>query len=374
MPKKTPKYLLMAIVATVILAVAGGVWLLSGDDSAGGHDSRDRDDATSPKAPPAISRAYVPTRRVAGAGELTAALNAAKPGDVIGLAAGKYEGTFSLAATGTEQHPVVVTGPKEAVLDAGGITAGYGFHLVDSEYVVLQGFTVTNAQKGVVADRVTASVIDGLTVHGIGDEAIHLRAFSSDNVVQNCVITNTGLRRPEFGEGVYLGTATSNWKNITGGRPDASDRNRVLSNTIGPDVRSEHIDIKEGTTGGEVRGNRFDGHGMNVEKFADSWVDVKGNGYRIVDNVGSFVPKSKDGGDGFQTHVIDKEQKYGRDNVFARNAIELGEATGYGVKIHKKGDSDSGKGGALGNVVCANNTIRGGRELANVSPAQSCPL
>lgn len=366
MANKTSKYLLMAVVAAVVLAVAGAVWLLSGDDSAADRERGDRNDTASPKAPPAVSRAYAPTRQVAAASELTAALSTAKPGDVIGLAPGRYDGTFTLAAKGTEQHPIVVTGPKTAVLDAGGIKVGYGLHLVDSEYVVLQGFTVTNAQKGVIADRVTASVIDGLNVHAIGDEAIHLRAFSSDNVVQNCVITNTGLRRPEFGEGVYVGTATSNWKNITGGRPDASDRNRVLSNTIGPDVRSEHVDIKEGTSGGEVRGNRFDGHGMNVEKFADSWVDVKGNGYRIVDNVGSFMPKSKDGGDGFQTHVIDKEQKYGRDNVFARNTIELEEATGYGVRIHKKGD------GPLGNVVCANNTIRGRNDLANVTPTQSC--
>ena len=43
---------------------------------------------------------------------------------------------------------------------------------------------------------------------------------------------------------------------------------------------------------------------------ADSWVDVKGNGYLIVDNLGPHSPQ-----DGFQTHVID-DMEWGRNNVF----------------------------------------------------------
>lgn len=48
---------------------------------------------------------------------------------------------------------------------------------------MLQGFTVRNGQKGVMADEVTDSVIRGLTVTDTGDETIHLRKFSTDNLV-----------------------------------------------------------------------------------------------------------------------------------------------------------------------------------------------
>jgi hypothetical protein len=41
--------------------------------------------------------------------------------------------------------------------------------------------------------------------------------------------------------------------------PDRSDRNQALNNTIGPDVTAEHVDIKEGTQSGVVRGNTFNG-------------------------------------------------------------------------------------------------------------------
>jgi len=47
---------------------------------------------------------------------------------------------------------------------------------------------------------------------------------------------------------------------------------------------AEAVDIKEGTTGGTLRKNRFAGAGMTA---ADSWVDVKGNGWTIAENTGN---------------------------------------------------------------------------------------
>ena len=77
------------------------------------------------------------------------------------------------------------------------------------------------------------------------------------------------------------------------GEPDHRDRNQVLRNEIWA-TTSESIDIKEGTSGGLIEGNRFDGSGLSG---ADSWVDVKGNGYTILGNtIGTNSPK-----DGYQT-------------------------------------------------------------------------
>ena len=51
-----------------------------------------------------------------------------------------------------------------------------------------------------------------------------LRNFSSDDTVQANTVRSTGLRGDTFGEGGYTDTAESNWGNVTGGKPDASDR------------------------------------------------------------------------------------------------------------------------------------------------------
>ena len=129
----------------------------------------------------------------------------------------------------------------------------------------------------------------------IGDEAIHLRNFSTDNVVSDNEISRTGLRREKFGEGVYIGTAVSNWCTISNCRPDRSDRNVVVGNRIDT-TTAEAVDIKEGTTGGLVEDNVFDGSALSG---ADSWVDVKGTAWLIQGNTGTASPR-----DGFQTHEI----------------------------------------------------------------------
>jgi hypothetical protein len=200
---------------------------------------------------------------------------------------------------------------------------------------------VQNSQKGIMADRTSASIIQGLTVHDIGDEAIHLRNFSTGNIVQYSKIYNTGLRRAKFGEGVYLGSAKSNWGKYSGGRMDQSDRNLVRGNVIR--ATAEAVDIKEGTSGGRLVGNIFDGSALGGDEVNDSWVDVKGNNYVIENNTGKKTPQ-----DGFQTHeIIDG---WGTGNVFRKNRIDLAGGRGVGI-------NDT----AGGNTIACDNKVIGGR-------------
>lgn len=280
------------------------------------------------------------TVTVATAGELTRALRRARPGDSIRLLDGRYRGTFVGATPGTPARPIWLCGGAGAVIDGGGVSSGYGFHLARASYWRVVGFTIRNAQKGLVADATTGSVIQGLTVEDIGDEGIHLRSGSSGNAVLNNVVRRTGQRRGKFGEGVYVGSAVSNWK-PNRSTPDRSDGNLIQGNRISQ-TTSECIDIKEGTTGGSVIGNTFDGAGMTS---ADSWVDVKGNGWLIKGNVGRRSP-----GDGFQTHRILKG--WGAHNTFRGNTADMTGSRGLAISIH---DPDS-----TGNrVVCDNRTISG---------------
>ncbi|MDR7280627.1 right-handed parallel beta-helix repeat-containing protein [Catenuloplanes atrovinosus] len=263
------------------------------------------------------------TVTVADADGLTAALAGARPGAVISLADGVYPGQFVAAVPGAADAPITLCGGPGAILDGGGVKKGYGLHLNGASHWRVLGFTVRNAQKGVMADGVSYTTIAGLTVEQIGDEAVHLRRFSSDNVVEGNTIRGTGLRKPQFGEGVYVGTAESNWCDITDCAPDTSDRNVVRNNVITA-VTAENIDIKEGTTGGAVDGNTFDGAALSGG-HADSWVDVKGNAWTVSGNTGTNSSL-----DGFQTHsVVDG---WGRGNVFTRNVANV-NGPGYGFNL-----------------------------------------
>ena len=306
----------------------------SGEPSAGSGGPAE----TPPRCPDA-------TVTVATAAELTAALAGARPGTVIHLADGEYVGNFVGTGTATEQQPVMVCGGKNAVLDGGGTEDGYVFHLDRASYWTVQGITVRNGQKGVMLDETTRSVIQGLAVEGMGDEAIHLRRFSSDNRVLGNRIRGTGLRKPKFGEGIYVGSAQSNWCDISACEPDKSDRNEISGNSIS-DTTAENIDIKEGTSSGFLLENSFDGSTISE---ADSWVDVKGKGWRIERNTGKNSPL-----DGFQTHEI--VDGWGTENVFRDNTAEVnGPGLGYSLKPVRE------------NVVdCSNSASQAGQGLSNV--------
>ena len=184
---------------------------------------------------------------VATADQLTAALAAAKPGDLIRLAAGDYAGHFTLAAAGTAGAPITLCGPRTAVLD-GGDDDGYTLHLDHADHTRVAGLTVRGGQKGVMVDASSHVVVDGIAVTEVGEEAVHLRRGSSDNVVRGSVIRATGLRTEKFGEGIYVGSAKSNWCTYSDCQPDRSDRNVLEGNDI-----AEHHGRVRGHQGGHHR-------------------------------------------------------------------------------------------------------------------------
>ncbi|PZQ92107.1 MAG: hypothetical protein DI534_01855 [Leifsonia xyli] len=279
---------------------------------------------------------------------LQQALDDAAPGRTIALADGVYAGQFVATVSGTKDAPITLCGGTGAVLDGGGTGKGYVLHLDGAQYWRLTGFTVQNGQKGVMADGTVGSEIRGLTVTMIGDEGIHLRNFSTDNVVADNTVSQTGLRKPKFGEGIYIGTAESNWCDISGCKPDLSDRNVIENNTISA-TTAESVDIKEGTSNGVLRGNSFNGAGIDTSG-ADSWVDVKGNGWLIEGNTGVDSPQ-----DGFQTHEI--LDGWGTGNTFRGNTAAV-NGPGFGFSLTPVRD----------NVVTCDNTATGaGEGLANVS-------
>jgi len=296
---------------------------------------------------------------VSTATQLQNALNTASPGDVINLADGTYTGQFVVPAgrNGTSTSRIVVTGSRLAILQTNNRSSGKpALSLAGNNYWEFRGFSVINSKKGIITDNSRYNIFDNLSIRDMGDEGIHFRTHSSNNVLKNSEIKNMGTVTASYGEGCYIGSAKSNWSTYTGSSstPDRSDNNRVENNVFGPDVRAEHIDVKEGTTGGVITGNTFNGAGMSGANYADSWVDVKGNDYTISGNNGNSALL-----DGFQTHVA--LTGWGRDNEFSGNTCDV-QASGYGFNIQLT------SGSANGNVVYSSNTVQNaGKGVTNIT-------
>lgn len=249
---------------------------------------------------------------VSDSDELRSALDTASPGDSIVLAPGTYAGSFSITRSGSGARPITLCGPREAILTGESVSIGTTLHLDGVTGWKLEGFAVSGGQKGVLLDASSANSISGLSISHVGNEALHLRAGSSDNTVDGNTIANTGLKTAKFGEGIYVGSAQSNWCSISGCEADRSDRNVITGNTISA-TTAENIDIKEGTTGGELRGNILDGAGSAA---ADSLIDIKGSDWTIAGNMGTNAPR-----DGSQVHVI--LAPWGSGNRFAGNQFAV---------------------------------------------------
>ncbi|MFJ4579795.1 right-handed parallel beta-helix repeat-containing protein [Streptomyces echinatus] len=284
------------------------------------------------------------TLEVTTAAQLKSALGAAGPGDTIHLADGTYTGNFKATTPATASARITLTGSPRAVLTAGG---GYGLHLNGASYWTVSGVTVTGGQKGIMIDSARGVVVDGVTVHGLDMEGVHFRNSSTDGVIRNSRIYDTGNDGRGMGEGVYVGTANT--------LSDKSDRVQILANTIGPDVGGENVDIKEGTTGARIVGNTFDGSGLTGANYDDSWVDVKGDDVLVQDNTGTRTSN-----DGYQTHT--QQSGWGCGTVFRGNKSTLTGATGSTQLAIDVTNSSTG----CRTTVYAGNTVAGGKGLTNI--------
>jgi parallel beta-helix repeat protein len=225
---------------------------------------------------------------VASSDELRAALRAAQPGDFILMADGVYRGEFEGRTSGTADARITLYGSRRAVIEGLSLETGYGFYLT-GDYWTLDGFTVRGAGKGIVTDGANHNLLQRLEVYNIGDEGVHFRSASSDNLLRHSWVYNVGQVHPELGEASYIGSAYSNWSVYSGGQPDTSDRNQIIGNLFGPGITAEAVDAKEGTSGGRIAGNTIISDDTLV---VDSWIDIKGNGYEVYDNAGMYDPRS----------------------------------------------------------------------------------
>ena len=250
--------------------------------------------------------------------QLREALTTAVAGEVIRLADGEYrfDQRLEASASGTAAAPITLVGSRAAVIRTKNASGDYGLHITGDHWRI-EGITVAHATKGIVLDGSVGTVIDGVEVFDIGDEGVHFRSCSSDGTLTNSFIHDTGRNSPQYGEGVYVGSANSNWHefactdDVEGvGEGDNTERT-VIEGNVFEDITAEGADLKEGTDSGILRANTFRRVGASGMNSADSAVDVKGNGWpsRATSSSETDAPWDDDGearpsefADGFQTH------------------------------------------------------------------------
>ncbi len=308
---------------------------------------------------------------------LQAALDAAKPGQTIVMAPGRYfqKGGFKIKSgiKGTANQPITLAGTSDVVLETESVdrTVGtYALYLAGkNDYWILDGFSVRLAAKGIVTDSASHTIIRNIRVTYIGAEGIHLRSFSSYNTIENCFVDSMGqdsyMKTNGYAEGIYIGSANgTNWTKYTGGKPDTCNYNIVSACSFGDFVPSENIDIKEGTVGGTITGCVFNGKGLNGANSADSWIDVKGDRYTIECNTGTTIIGAA--ASGYQVHENTVNSiVYGHDNIFSNNQANIASGL-YAFYLHKTGMS----------TICSNNSVTGGLlfkgTLTNCTSTASC--
>ncbi len=267
---------------------------------------------------------------------LQQAIQAAVAGDEIVLQPGGYESEatstlsgFSNAhyfgsANGTAQKPITLrsySNTNRQILRGTTTSKKIGLYIT-GDYWIVKDIEITNSAKGIVLDNSNYSVIDNVVVHDIGEEAIHLRDNSSNNLVKNSRVYNTGLVSPGTGEAFYVGShpGSSDGKGYVYGA--ACHNNVIGGNTIGPGIAAEHIDIKEGTRGTIFEYNVMNGIGITGQNSADSFVDIKGQ-YAVIRGNKAYRNGESNVKNAFETHS-DADQ-----NTFIGNQVDLDGSNDY---------------------------------------------
>lgn len=254
------------------------------------------------------------------------AMKNAKPGDEIIIEPGTYvalekdntNGRASLffsAKDGNANKPITIKAkdPLNPPILKGkeGRYDGYVMRIT-GDYWQIKNLILEDGSKGLVFDNANNGLIENITVRDIGEEGIHLRDGSSNNVVTGCNVSNTGVKKPGFGEGLYVGSDKSQHNNPY--NPDCNN-NTIENCIIGPYVAAEGVDVKEGTLNTIIRNCTFSAKGITGENSADAFIDLKGAYTFVYGNTfnleGSTVINS----------VIDFQDRKTNYNTGYRNAI-----------------------------------------------------
>ena len=309
------------------------------------------------------------------------ALDRARPGAVIHLAAGTYHENAVTRVNGLPGARIVVEGPASGAATLFGTSHVMA---IKNSYYTLRGFAIDGQEQvenryppatwptqlpqigvfkvsvaslvnddrliyidsGSVPAGVTGTIIDRMTLTGAGGECIRIRDNATDNIVENSTIrycgmypqVNAGVFVYHNGEGVYIGTSPKS-TTLSNYQDDQSSGNVVTDDTI-TTYGSECFDVKENSYGNALSNSKC---ADNVEPSQDQGSNVELRGYaNTVDN----DQLSASVGCGLKITADSSAEDLGRNNVMANTFS--GQAAGA---LYDKSAGPPGR--VCGNVVVA---------------------
>jgi hypothetical protein len=118
---------------------------------------------------------------------LRAASAAARPGDLVILEAGEYEGPLPVITDGTADEPIVFRGPARGQAVIKGPADGTAIDARRRKYVFIEKLAIRGANQAMAVDAAERLVIRGCDVadvtKGISDDQLSHRLFLADNVL-----------------------------------------------------------------------------------------------------------------------------------------------------------------------------------------------
>jgi Right handed beta helix region len=284
-----------------------------------------------------------PTIEATPASGLQAALDRARPGDVIALAPGDYRGAVRSVRDGTAAAPIAICGPRTAVVRG----TAYDQRVVEinHDHLILDGFTIDGlfgadpADKNSYAGKLVYAIgtrpgdgpshnrFEDMAFENAGGECVRLRYFARRNEIAGSTFRTCGLYDFRFGEGgkngegVYIGTAPE--QQGENGAPDKakdrSDRNWIHGNDF-VTRGNECVDIKENASKNLIESNRCTGQRDKESGGFDSRGNR--NTFRFNTSSGNRGAGIRFGGDGRTDGIL---------NVAYGNVIRDNGA--YGIQM-----------------------------------------
>ena len=137
------------------------------------------------------------------------ALARIEPGGTIEFAPGIYGPLTISGVAGLPDQPIRFVGGPGVEFRGASFSEDAGILISDSSNIEISGMAVTGSLWGIYVQNSFGVSIQGNTVFGIGQEAIRIKDGSSDIIIDNNRISDTGRRTDNGipnGEGIYIGT------------------------------------------------------------------------------------------------------------------------------------------------------------------------
>jgi hypothetical protein len=189
------------------------------------------------------------TINVTDGDDLQTKIDAAAGGDVLLLGTGTYGGFRINERRFTQDKPLVIkAAPGAEALLLGSDHRGSLARISNSSYIVLDGLKLENSNHPIYCTSVDHVIFINLEVHNAGQEMIHVRGASRYVDIRNCKLYDSGHRRPQWSEGIYIGTGQPPHENV--------EYVWIEGNDIHHTANSEGINIKSQAYHVTIRGNK----------------------------------------------------------------------------------------------------------------------